>query len=140
MSATPALPTPREAMASAVQYARLGDLNAAHLWLDIARELREGAVRTAPDRVVSRDLTTEAISAGLQQAGEWADRVAFGDPRETVQMRIPEHTVEDATKVIRTAIQSTCGACGGETVILTGGKIIHRSTYEVECESVRAGA
>jgi hypothetical protein len=39
------LPTPREAMAQAVERAKVGDYEGGHVWTAIARELREGAQR-----------------------------------------------------------------------------------------------
>lgn len=112
------LPTPREAMTEAVNWARQADELMSRLWLDIARELREGAGQPLP-------LSLE------EQPCRRNDVVPVPDVTETAVIRAQQEN----TEVIRLAPGlEACPACGGNLFTDAGGKRIHRSTYRVECE------
>lgn len=113
------IPFPREAMIEAVRWARQADALMARLWLDIARELREGATRpaeTAGERAAS--LIREASLPGHLPIDETAVIKAQ----------------QENTEVIRPPVSNFCPACEREVFTVSGGKTVHRSTYRVECE------
>jgi len=144
------LPTAREALARAINWANQADALMARLWLDIARELREGACQErsvpmevrmpieplglSPEQRAQSNLS-EALSPVRKLMGEAVDRVMFGPGANNpnVADTVVIKAQQEKTEVIRPLRTAECAACRQETFI-DNGRYIHRSTYRVECE------
>jgi len=157
------IPTPREAMGYAVAYATAERWHGAHVWAQIARELREGDSHRAQGGVPSADPDSfrpgevDALTRplrGLPAKYLFDDREA--EPTEGDKQAHPgterfahvPSRADAADTLVRPFVerQTSCENCGGELLYSSVSdaqappKWLHRSNYQTVCPTTNPAA
>lgn len=112
--------TSREAMQQAIERAQLGEFEGGRLWLDIARELREGAAHPDVMRMPGK-VTWNAEQAIRQSAAD-----------QTMTMPTADQTVTMPSVPARIDLGELCAHCG-YAIQLAGDMIVHSRTGQNVC-------
>lgn len=154
-------PNPAGAVERSVDAFERGDRDAARYWLDVARELRSGW-RDKSQGYVRTDAEREDAPPAPENLEPWVLQPDGTEIRMTPLFREHMRTSHPDTSVcdhdpflagadVRTALGDAtavltslreavpCAACGGETFRTTEGTILHRKTYQSECEYATVG-